>query len=230
MEETQIVPVEQSKEIEPSIKVEFARKVAKLLKDIIDQRPKKVIINGKQYIDFEAYQTIASFYGYSVGTEWTMPIVVSDNIIGYSAKANVFNKEGRLVSSAESSCTKDEDNWKNKPDFQVRSMAQTRACVKALRNVFAWVVVLAGYEPSPAEEMVEEKPQGFKNGKETKNVCGRCGKEIKSPAVLTKSVERFGVPLCFPDCQNAEEKERREKKKVDAEFHVCGSSEQEEVI
>jgi len=33
------------------------------------------------------------------------------------------------------------------------SMAQTRAGAKALRNRFAWVVVLAGYRPTPAEEM-----------------------------------------------------------------------------
>jgi len=32
-------------------------------------------------------------------------------------------------------------------------MAQTRACAKALRNVLAWVVVLAGYRATPAEEM-----------------------------------------------------------------------------
>lgn len=39
------------------------------------------------------------------------------------------------------------------PFFQLRSMAQTRACAKAFRNVLAWVVVLAGYKPTPAEEM-----------------------------------------------------------------------------
>lgn len=42
-----------------------------------------------------------------------------------------------------------------KPLFQLRSMAQTRACARALRQVFAWVVVLAGYRPSVAEEMIE---------------------------------------------------------------------------
>jgi hypothetical protein len=40
------------------------------------------------------------------------------------------------------------------PLFQLRSMAQTRACAKALSNLFKWVVVLAGYKPTPAEEMV----------------------------------------------------------------------------
>lgn len=39
------------------------------------------------------------------------------------------------------------------PLFQLRSMAQTRACAKVLRQVLAWVVVLAGYKATPAEEM-----------------------------------------------------------------------------
>lgn len=39
------------------------------------------------------------------------------------------------------------------PLFQIASMAQTRACAKALRNVFAWVAVLAGVKPTPAEEL-----------------------------------------------------------------------------
>jgi hypothetical protein len=41
------------------------------------------------------------------------------------------------------------------PLFQLRSMAQTRACAKALRNVLAFVPVLAGYAPTPAEEMTQ---------------------------------------------------------------------------
>ena len=47
------------------------------------------------------------------------------------------------------------------PLFQLRSMAQTRACAKALSNLFKWVVVLAGYKPTPAEEMtgrVDDEP------------------------------------------------------------------------
>lgn len=39
------------------------------------------------------------------------------------------------------------------PLFQLASMAQTRASAKALRNVLSWVVVLAGYRPTPAEEL-----------------------------------------------------------------------------
>lgn len=41
------------------------------------------------------------------------------------------------------------------PLFQLASMAQTRAAAKALRNVLSWVAVLAGYKPTPAEEIEE---------------------------------------------------------------------------
>lgn len=45
------------------------------------------------------------------------------------------------------------------PQFQLRSMAQTRACSKVLRNGFAWVVVLAGYKPTPAEDLTGDEQQ-----------------------------------------------------------------------
>jgi hypothetical protein len=49
--------------------------------------------------------------------------------------------------------TKVLDGSTKKPLFQLRSMAQTRAEAKALKGVFSWVVVLAGYRPTPAEEL-----------------------------------------------------------------------------
>ena len=39
------------------------------------------------------------------------------------------------------------------PLFQLRSMSQTRAISKVLSTIFKWVVVLAGYKPTPAEEV-----------------------------------------------------------------------------
>ena len=44
--------------------------------------------------------------------------------------------------------------------FQLKSMAQTRACAKALRNVLSFSVVLAGYAPVAAEEITgNEQPE-----------------------------------------------------------------------
>jgi hypothetical protein len=45
------------------------------------------------------------------------------------------------------------------PLFQLASMAQTRACAKVLRNVLSWVAVLAGYRPTPAEELTNSMMQ-----------------------------------------------------------------------
>lgn len=67
------------------------------------------------------------------------------------------------------------------PLFQLRSMAQTRAASKALRNALAWVVVLAGYRPTPAEEL--EMPSEPTRGAPAHNgPSSHDGPEAKAPA------------------------------------------------
>ena len=77
-------------------------------------------------------------------------------------------------------------------------------------------------------------PTGNPFQKQVLGKCARpdCGKPITSERVLAKSMERFGKPLCFPNCQNAEEKERSSKKVQDADYTETDFSglEQEEVI
>ena len=55
-----------------------------------------------------------------------------------------------------------------KPLFQLRSMAQTRAEAKALKSVFGWFVVLAGYKPTPAEELTGHEDFDHGSGREQK--------------------------------------------------------------
>lgn len=145
---------------DPKQQLEFAKQCSVALMDVLKLKPKKVMINGRQYLEYEDWQTLARFYGASVGTEWTKPLERGGKLIGYEAKAIVTMK-GELVSSAESMCTRDERNWALRDEFALRSMAQTRACAKALRNVFAWIVVMAGLAATPAEEMdgVPHDPQ-----------------------------------------------------------------------
>jgi len=149
---TEIVPKEiiQHQDIttfDPAQQVEYAQKAAKALLVIIDAT-KPLIMQGKRYLYFEHWQTIAKFFNTSVGIEST-----TQTPEGYIAKAVVYDKNGIIIGGAEASCMKDENNWKNKPDFQLRSMAQTRAMAKALRSIYGFVAVLAGMEVTPAEEM-----------------------------------------------------------------------------
>lgn len=136
----------------PGVVVDQATEAAKALQRVLDGKKKKVIVNGERYLEFEDWQTLGRFYGVTVGATETTEIWREGKLLGFSAKAIAW-QQGDQVSAAEASCLRDERNWTDKPEFQLKSMAQTRACAKALRNVLAWVAVLAGYKPTPAEEM-----------------------------------------------------------------------------
>lgn len=155
---------------EPRKVLSEAKQACTALMEVVSQKKKPVIMNGEQYLEFEDWQTVAKFYGITARVTKTELIKI-DNVIGYEAYAEAVDKTGLVVSAANSMCLNDEDKWSKRakydyikgqrvkvgevavPLFQLRSMAQTRACAKALRNVLAWVVVLAGFRPTPAEEM-----------------------------------------------------------------------------
>ena len=139
-------------ENKPSDVVIRATEAAKTLQKIVNDRSKKLVLGGKQYLYYEDWQTLAKFDNITAKVVSTEEIRENDKLIGFSARA-VALKNGEEISAAEAECCFDEPNWNNKPRFQLKSMAQTRACSKALRNVLAFIAVLANYEPTPAEEM-----------------------------------------------------------------------------
>ncbi len=152
--------IEKVNEIEvlPQQVVERAQKMADALKAIVERKPKKVMINNEQYLEFEDWQTLARFFSLTVKTYDSQPVEIN-GVKGAKSRAEVIdNKTGFVVGSAEAYCLSDEANWQKKPFFQLASMSQTRAGAKALRNVLAWVAVLAGYKPTPAEEVVDSEP------------------------------------------------------------------------
>lgn len=142
---------------EPQQVLEEARKAADVLMNVLRQKEKKVEFNGKQYLEFEDWQLLGRFYGVAakvLSTEY----VEYGAVKGFVAKSALIKiSSGLEISGAEAMCLNDERNWKNKPLFQLRSMAQTRACSKSLRNILAYVAVLAGFAPTPAEEMEDLK-------------------------------------------------------------------------
>lgn len=158
--DTQNLPVvrpEEGRELSisraPTVVLEEARKAASALKEVISNKAKKVMFNGEQYIEAEDWQTIGKFYNVAAKIEWTK-YVEFGSAKGWEARAVVIHiPTGNEVSAAEAMCLTDEKNWGYKPLNQLRSMAQTRATSKALSTVLKWVVVMAGYRATPAEEM-----------------------------------------------------------------------------
>jgi hypothetical protein len=136
----------------PEIVLQEAAKAASALRELIERKPNKCVINGKTFLQFEDWQTLGRFYGVTVAARATS-YIEQGRVRGYECHAEAIRADGQVISAAQAMCMDDEAKWQDKPLFQLRSMAQTRAQAKALRNVLAWVVVMAGYHPTPAEEM-----------------------------------------------------------------------------
>lgn len=142
------VPLRDPKEI-----LEEAGDRAKALKEMVQRTNTSKRIGNKEHLQIEAWATIGNFYGCTAKADDSDPVTI-EGVAGAKARARVVHvASGRVVSEAVSYCLRDEENWKQKPFFQLSSMAQTRACSKALANAFRWVVVMAGYATTPAEEM-----------------------------------------------------------------------------
>lgn len=137
----------------PELVLEEAAKAAQALRDVIERKPTKCVINGKTFLQFEDWQTLGRFYGITAAARTTTYIEYG-RVRGFECHAEaLLVSSDQVISGAQAMCLDDEKKWNDKPLFQLRSMAQTRAQAKALRNVLAWVVVMAGYAPTPAEEM-----------------------------------------------------------------------------
>jgi hypothetical protein len=75
---------------------------------------------------------------------------------GWEARVEARTLDGHVVGAAESMCSRDEQTWKRRDEYALRSMAQTRAISRALRAPLGQIVVLAGYEPAAAKEIPAE--------------------------------------------------------------------------
>ena len=153
----------------PSQQVIEGKRALRELKALVQCRPDKLVIGGKQYLYFSDWQILGAFFGITASVVATQEInrikPVMDGklefleVIGFTARA-IAMRDGKEVSAAEAECLFEEPNWAKKPRFQLRSMAQTRACAKALRNCLQWVVRLP--DSNFAEESAEEVSQATK--------------------------------------------------------------------
>lgn len=145
------------------------------LMKILDEKPNKVMINNKRHIEFDDWVLLGQLYGVDVETGEAEPVEVFE-VKGFKAKAIVIDiKTGKKVGGASAYCMSNEPNWRNKPFFQLASMAQTRAGSKALANILRGFVALKGISGTPAEEMMM-------NGQGRNNQSKRKPANAKKPA------------------------------------------------
>lgn len=143
-------------EISPSQYLAKSTQMANVLAGVIKGKNLYVVLGGKAYVTVEAWTLLANMLGVHPIVRETSEIEDHEGNRGWQARVEVFNSQGALIGAGESMCCRGEKNWANRDDYALRAMAQTRAISRALRNPLGFVVKLAGYEPTPAEEMAIE--------------------------------------------------------------------------
>ena len=153
-------------------KMAVATDVANCLHDLIQTQGlvKKGLNKSNpeaEYVLVEGWEVLGTMLGIVPVTE-VVEEMKNDKgrIIGFKARATLYQNpvledgkvvDGTVLSTAEAYATRD---GFQKEYFSMASMSQTRALGKAYRMALSWIIKMAGFEPTPAEEMPK-----FKGGK-----------------------------------------------------------------
>jgi len=136
--------------------LEGAKAIARPLANLIKSQHLAVTISGREYVKCDGWTAMAAMLGI---TPHEVSVTETDGIFTAIVELRAI-VDGRPISRASAECgAPDEFDkrgnplWANRPRYARRSMALTRATAKAARLAFSWVLVLAGYEPTPLEEM-----------------------------------------------------------------------------
>lgn len=137
-------------------KVAMATKVATSLSKVIDSQDLAVEINkGNKYVTAEGWEVLGTMLGCTPYVESVVEIPIDrKGAFGYQATVSI--RQGDNILSRATAMAERNNMQRDRPS--VFSMAQTRALGKAYRMALSWIIKMAGYEPTPAEEMPKFKP------------------------------------------------------------------------
>ncbi|HEU4427199.1 MAG TPA: hypothetical protein VFT98_00460 [Myxococcota bacterium] len=132
--------------------VQSASALASTLAQIINDRGLYKSIQGRDYVMCEGWTTLATLCG-------LMPREVAcerDPETGayVAVVALVRISDGKEMTRASAECGgQGDETWQQRAAFARRSMSITRATGKVCRIALSWIMNLAGFAPTPLEEM-----------------------------------------------------------------------------
>ena len=152
-------------DIPMSAKVNVATNVANTLAPLV--RSQGLVVKGlnkanknAEYVTVEGWEVLGTFLGIVPVTTIIGEIKSKQGVVvGYRARATLYqnpiieNDEivgGTVIARAEAEADK---SGFQKDKFAIASMAQTRALGKAYRMGLSWIMKMAGFEPTFAEDM-----------------------------------------------------------------------------
>ena len=182
----------------PKDVIVVATSIADELAKIIKQKNLYKHIGNKDYVVVEGWNTLGAMLGVTAREREVHQI---EN--GWESYVELIRvSDGVVIGGASAICTRLENNWKSRDEFAVRSMTITRATGKAFRLSFSWIMALAGYEPTPAEEMdgiiegsFKDAPQNKQAPKDKKQSQTKASRPLAPEdlkAMIEKKAEIYG--------------------------------------
>ena len=165
--------------------------IANSLAQIVERAKLATNISGKRYVMAEGWTTLGAMLSVFPQVEWTKRVELSNGAYAWESRVQLVKSDGRLIASAEAMAASNEGaKWCGK-EYSVRSMAQTRATGKAFRLAFSWIMTLAGFEPTPAEEMPAEvkATKSRVAGRSKAAAAPAADMEVAAPAVVVDEAE-----------------------------------------
>ena len=152
-------------EVPMSAKVGVATNVANTLAPLV--RTQGLVVKGlnnqdkeAEYVTVEGWEVLGTMLGIVPDTRIVEEMKNDKGrVVGFKARATLYQNPqlddgkivgGTVLSTAEAYCTKDDFQ---KKFFSMASMAQTRALGKAYRMALSWIIKMAGFEATFAEDM-----------------------------------------------------------------------------
>jgi len=109
------------------------------------------VINNKKYPKVEWWTTVAATLGLFPIVKYSRKLE-RDGEIAYESRVEVKFGD-KVVGAGEAMCSNKENRWKNADEYAIRSMSITRATGKCYRIPLSFLAVMAGLNPTPAEEI-----------------------------------------------------------------------------
>ena len=173
--------------------VQRATAIANALAPVIRQKKLFTTIGGREHVHVDGWSFLGTMLGVYPVLAWSREIPG-----GFEARVEAKARDGSVVGAAECQCTREEKTWSSRDDHSLRSMAETRAASKALRLPLGFVMTLAGYDPTPAEEMTrEQQPQRGARATESRKEASEppTEEEKQKYAAGIKRLEELGVDV-----------------------------------
>jgi len=139
---------------DPVSALEMARAMVQRMEAMIAPRRQDFVCNiqGRDYPKVDWWTAAGQPLGLSPRVVWCRQVEGMEPQT-FEARVEVYDRQGNLWSSGQALCSRGERTWAKRDAYALYSMAQTRSTGKAYRLPLSFLAVLAGLQPTPAEEM-----------------------------------------------------------------------------